>query len=273
MPLRELEHNRSIGMQLSALLETERLVHAFLFAGSGPEERRELGLAFAKALLCEKGEGDACGSCLSCRKFEDGNHEDLIMLAKPKDRAVISVPQVEELQDRLRFAPYGPRYAVVIEDAQLMNTQAQNKLLKLLEEPPAGVVFILLSESSDALLSTVVSRCSCYWLEEGERNADPRLTAMARDMLRLIFEGAPFYKKKNAVKDIIDSREDGRAMGLEFIDILEELLLKEAVKLSGTSSPDNAKIKTARRALSDARVCLRQAHSVGYTLKQLCLRV
>ena len=162
---------------------------------------------------------------------------------------------------------------MVIEDAQLMNTQAQNKLLKLLEEPPAGVVFILLAESSDALLSTVVSRCSCYWLEEGERKDDPRLTAMAREMIRLIFEGAPFYRKKNAVKEIVDSKEDGRAMGLEFIDILEELLLREAVRLSGTESPDKEKIKTARRALADARVCLRQAHSVGYTLKQLCLRV
>lgn len=273
MSLRELDHNRSIGLQLCALLERGRLVHAFMFAGSGAEMRRELGLAFAKAVLCPEGTGDACGKCLSCRKFEDGNHEDLIVVSKPKDRASITVGQVEELQERLRFAPYGRNYAVIIEDSQLMNPQAQNKLLKLLEEPPEGVVFILLAESTDAMLPTVVSRCSCYWLEEGEKKASDDIVRMARDLARMIFEGAPFYKKRDALKDILDARDDGRLMALELIDVLEEVLLREAVRLSASKGPDMARIAAAEQACSEARRCLRQNHNTGYTLKQLCLRI
>lgn len=272
MSLRELEHDKAVGLQLLRLLERGTLVHAFLFAGSDAARRKDLGLAFAKAVLCA-GEGpDACGACLSCRKFEDGNHEDLIVLARAKDRAFITVDQIEELQERLRFAPYGLHYAVLIEDAQYMNPQAQNKLLKLLEEPPEGVVFALLAESADALLPTVVSRCSCYWLEETDAKARPEILNMARELARLIFEGAPFYRKRGALAPVLDAKEEGRAMGLELLGALEEILLRESLKLA-PGSPDLVLVKRAEEAAKDARLALRQNHNTGYTLKQFCLRI
>lgn len=273
MSLRGLSRNSSIGLQLSRLLEQEKVVHAFLFVGSDSESRRQLGFAFAKALLCPESKDDSCDGCTACRKFDDGNHEDMILIEKPDDKTTITVPQVEELQERLKYRPYGHIYAVVIDESQNMNQQAQNKLLKLLEEPPVQVVFILLADSADSLLSTVVSRCSCYYLNESaEKERSPYYDDAAR-LIMLTLSKEAFYKKRDCFKTVLDS-DDARDQAMEFLDIYEELLLKAAVKASASGFNEQIVcIKQAENALNDSRRYLRLGQNAAYTIKQLCLRV
>lgn len=274
MSLKELSQNQNIGVQLSRLLEQDRMFHAFLFAGGDESSRKALGDAFAKAVLCPQIKGDFCDNCPSCRKFDDGNQEDLIRIAKPSDKASILAGQIEELQQRLSFLSYGHAYAVIIEEAQLMNQQAQNKLLKSLEEPQADTVFILLAESTEALLPTVVSRCSTYWLEEAELQTSEELKKAASDFVKLILKKEAFYKKKNCLKAILDAKEEGREMALDFLLALEEKMRGELlIAAAFKKTEDIACLLQAEEACRDARRYLKQVHNVGYTLKQFCLRV
>jgi len=125
--MNELQHNSKIKDQISKMLDSGRTPHAFIFVGSSKESRLEMGNWLAGKVLCHDD--------LARLKFEHGNHEDFIRLSKPDDRESLGVPQIEELIEKLRFKPYGTCYAVIIEDAGIMLPQAQNKLLKTLEEP------------------------------------------------------------------------------------------------------------------------------------------
>ncbi|MBR2098159.1 MAG: hypothetical protein IJ926_00560 [Firmicutes bacterium] len=137
MSLADLFHNRAVADQLTALLAGGKLVHAFLFIG-GKDSRLQIGKELAKAILCESpAQGDSCGACVSCRKFDHGNHEDFLYLdletAPGNAKTQIGVDAVELLQEQLKLKPFGARHAVLIEEAHLLNTAAQNKLLKTLE--------------------------------------------------------------------------------------------------------------------------------------------
>ena len=158
MSLKQIKTNRRLAEQLSAILGSGKVVHAFLIAGGDSDERTELGMEFAKALLCAEMPGDSCGECLSCRKFDDGNHEDFIRVGRMSGKQSIVSDQIEELRNMLKFKPLGARNVVLIDDAGSMNAISQNKLLKCLEEPVSETVMILLASGRDELLQTVVSR-------------------------------------------------------------------------------------------------------------------
>ena len=274
MSLKELDKNRGLGQQLSGLLAKERLFHAFLFAGGDAQSRKELGDAFAKAILCPQSKDDYCASCAACRKFEDGNQEDLIRIVKPADKASIPVSMIEELQQRLSFRSFGDTYVVIIEEAQQMLPQAQNKLLKTLEEPLPSVVFLLLAENIDALLPTVVSRCTAYWLEEAEPQIREELQKAAKEFCKLILKKEAFYKKKSCLKAVLDAKGEERELALEFLRALEDARRGEMfIAATFKKTDDISCLAGAQEALTDARRCLKQLHNVGYTMKQLCLRV
>ena len=131
MSFAETNKNRAVAQQLRSLLNSGRLVHAFLFVGT-KEERLQTGRALARAILCvQPVQGDACGDCPSCRKFDHGNHEDFLYLdletAPGSAKTQIGVDAVEHLQEQLKLKPFGKRHVVLIEEAHLLNTAAQNR--------------------------------------------------------------------------------------------------------------------------------------------------
>ncbi len=274
MSLKQLSSNKHIAEQLSSLLSGKRLIHAFLFCGGSSESRDALGLAFAKALLCTESEDDSCDLCLSCRKFEQGDCEDLIIAEKPEDKASITVSVIEELQQKLRFKPYGSRHVVIVRDAHLMNMQAQNKFLKSLEEPASDTVMILLSESRDALLSTVLSRCSTYYLEEASALVSDIASAAADQMLELIAQGAAFYRKKQCLEPVLTAKDQQRELALSFLDICLERL-SEAVSDAGHPLDKDIKkvFLNASKAVIEAQRQVRTQQNTSYSLKQMCLRI
>ena len=256
-----LKANNKISEQIKKMQDSGRMGHAFLFIGGSRESRSEIGRWLAGEIICR--------TELDRQKFEHGNHEDLIVVSKPEDRETMVVSVIGELTEKLRFKPFGSCYAVIIEDAHLMRQEAQNKLLKTLEEPASEAVIILLSERKDAILPTVQSRCNTYILEDAECDAGDAAKATAELFLQQVRKGAPYYRKKAVLADIIADKDNGREKALEFLDIFEEKLEKEL--LGGASD-----IEVLSRALKQAetgRKYLKQVHSVAYTLKQMCLRV
>ncbi|MBE9581589.1 MAG: DNA polymerase III subunit delta' [Proteobacteria bacterium] len=144
---------------LTRILENNRLAHALLFTGVDGIGRQTTAKAMAMALNCLKPVGtSACGVCRSCKKVISGNHPDVIIV-KPSG-TFIKIDQVRSLRKTLRFAPLeGGRRVIIINDAQTMNLEASNAMLKILEEPPNDTYIILTASQTTDLLPTIVSRC------------------------------------------------------------------------------------------------------------------
>ena len=111
-------------------------------------------------LLCEQGGPDPCNQCHSCKQAESGNHPDIIRVTHEKPNS-ISVDDIRtQVNNTVDIKPYqGPYKVYIIPQADLMTPQAQNALLKTIEEPPEYAVFLLLTENAETLLATINSRC------------------------------------------------------------------------------------------------------------------
>ncbi|TKI58040.1 DNA polymerase III subunit delta' [Brevibacillus antibioticus] len=139
-------------------LRNERLAHAYLLAGPKGSGKKQMALHLAKSLFCTEREADACGACVTCRRIEGGNHPDVLFITP--DGASIKIDQIRSLQKEMAMrAVESSRKVYIIEHVDKMTTQAANSLLKFLEEPPVGVLALLLTEHSHAILPTILSRC------------------------------------------------------------------------------------------------------------------
>jgi DNA polymerase-3 subunit delta' len=169
----------------------ERMPHAILFHGEAGTGKADFIEAFAQSLLCEnvKPDGFACGACVSCGWFSQHNHPDYRRVrpealedeataegedgadadtgkkAKKAPSKEIKIEQIRQLADFMNISTHrqGLR-VVVLYPAEALNTPASNALLKTLEEPPPGTVFLLSSNSLDRLLPTILSRCRKFAL-------------------------------------------------------------------------------------------------------------
>ena len=122
--------------------------------------RKSLANAFALSLLCEKGMEEPCMQCHACKQVLSGNHPDLIYVTHEKP-ASIGVDDIrEQINDTIQVRPYSSYYKIyIVDEAEKMTVQAQNALLKTIEEPPAYAVILLLTTNQDAFLPTILSRC------------------------------------------------------------------------------------------------------------------
>lgn len=171
MAFRDVVNQDHAVLLLRLAVRAGRVGHAYLFVGPAGVGRRTLALAFAQLLNCVRPDGDACGECDPCRKIARGTHPDVRILDVTRGQYLeapgkehrgkeIPVDQVRALRQDAAYAPYEGRWKVyIVADAERMNPSSANSLLKILEEPPPRVTFILIAESSVALLPTIVSRC------------------------------------------------------------------------------------------------------------------
>ena len=142
------------------LARRDRLSHAWLLLGEDGEELEKLALFTARALLCASPGEKPCGVCPHCRKMLKGIHPDLITLEREADKREISVKQARALRQEVWITPNeAARKVFLIPEADAMNAEAQNALLKVLEEPPPYAAFLLLGRNPGAFLPTVRSRC------------------------------------------------------------------------------------------------------------------
>jgi len=146
--------------QLRAALQNKIISHAYLFLGPAGVGKRLTAYSFAAALNCQSPEQGykPCGKCPSCHKMEHGNYPGLLLI-EPQGQS-IKIEQIREIQARISYKKLEGKYQIVImQDAQNMTADAANSLLKVLEEPPQGTVFILLADQSRSMLPTILSRC------------------------------------------------------------------------------------------------------------------
>ncbi|MBG9749672.1 DNA polymerase III subunit delta' [Bacillus thuringiensis] len=140
-------------------IRKEKVAHAYIYEGNKGIGKYQVALLYAKTLLCNNGSNsEPCHACKNCTRIDTGNHPDIIYI-KP-DGASIKKEQIEELQKEFSYASFeSGKKIYIIENAEKMTANAANSLLKFLEEPESDCIAILLTERSNALLSTIISRC------------------------------------------------------------------------------------------------------------------
>ena len=202
----------------------QKLHHAFLMHGRAGIGKYDFALNFSKALLCPNtdGNGHACDKCPSCHWFDDESHPDFRLISpeqesspdedapvakKTKKKTQISVAQIRELSDFLSLSSHqtsGLRI-VLINPAEALNQASANALLKMLEEPAPGVIFILVAHQLQRLLPTILSRCqkvnmpvpdqvqALAWLNmKGVPNPEQQLAYLEGSPIKVLSEQAQF---------------------------------------------------------------------------------
>ena len=152
--------HKDILKYISSAVENNRVSHAYILNGERGSGKKMLANLFAMTLLCETGDNEPCGKCHSCKQAESGNHPDIIRVTHEKPNS-ISVDDIRtQVNNTVDIKPYqGPYKVYIIPQADMMTPQAQNAILKTIEEPPAYAVFLLLPENAETLLPTINSRC------------------------------------------------------------------------------------------------------------------
>ena len=158
MPFDDIRgHSRQV-LILQSMLRSGHLPHAFLFTGIEGIGKRMVAAGLVKALNCLTLSDDFCGQCLPCRKIGKMAHPDVQVVEPEKN--VLKIEQVRALQQDIVLKPLeGKKKAVIIDQAEKMNAQAANCLLKTLEEPPEDTVLVLIAKAVSDMLPTVLSRC------------------------------------------------------------------------------------------------------------------
>lgn len=158
--------------------EAGRLANAYLFSGENGIGKRTFANLLAKGLVCDAVSLRPCGECKGCRRFDAQKHPDVIrVLPLPKEKTI----KIDSLRDMIASlsarSVEGKKRVILIENAERMTPQAQNCLLKTLEETPEGTYFLMTAEAERALLPTVRSRCCVIRMHEW---TEDRITEVLR---------------------------------------------------------------------------------------------
>ncbi len=160
MTYNEIFGQDKIVSHLKEAVAGKKTSHAYIFCGEDGSGKRMMAECFAQSLVCESGTGVACGECKACKESMSGNHPDIKYVTHAKPR-IISVDEIrEQLNNDIVIKPYnGGKKIYIIDEAEKLNEQAQNAMLKTIEEPPEYGVVILLVNNAGTLLPTIKSRC------------------------------------------------------------------------------------------------------------------
>jgi DNA polymerase-3 subunit delta' len=266
MPFRDIVGHRRLVELVARSIRRGTLPPSLLLAGPEGVGKRKLAIAAAQALNCQnprtsETDVDACGVCPSCSKIARGIHPDVIVI-EPGETGTIKIDAVRDVIDRAGYRPFeGRRRVVIIDQADGLVAQAQNALLKTLEEPPSASAFLLVTSRPDALLPTVLSRCprlrfrpldadavAQVLIKQGRPEAEARATAAAADgsiAHALAATGDGLVDARGAairVLELAKATDDGRRR----LDLAQALL----PKTSGGSAADREHVAVKLRAMA-----------------------
>jgi DNA polymerase-3 subunit delta' len=161
MPFADVIGHRHLVDQLRQAVARKRVPQSLLFAGPEGVGKRAVAVALAQAVNCpDAREGDACGTCQVCRRIAAGTHSDVVLLDAGGEASIKIKALRERVLDAVGYRPFeGARRVFIVDPADEMTVEAQDALLKTLEEPPASALLMLVTAYPDTLMPTIQSRC------------------------------------------------------------------------------------------------------------------
>ena len=161
MAFKDIVGNAGVKKILHRALKQQKLPNSLLFAGHEGIGKKQAALVVAKALNCLKKTADACEGCANCRAINHANFPDVMLISPVKD--VLKIDQMRLLKDTAYMKPMAGRKRVfIIDEAEKMNDEAMNSLLKILEEPPSFSHVILITPNPFRIIPTIKSRCQTF---------------------------------------------------------------------------------------------------------------
>lgn len=224
--------NEKIRKELKKTIENNKILHSYMFIGNEGIGKKLIAKEFAKNILCQEKNG--CNKCKSCIEFINNNNPDFYILESEERN--IKIEQIRYIQKKVQEKPIiSNKKIYIIDNADTMTKEAQNCLLKTLEEPPEFVIIILIGKNEDAFLSTIKSRCMIMHFNEIE---DEKISQYLKErfgmnninstMLRT-FEGS--IGKAIKLKDKIETYNqiDNIIYSLENKDIIDIINLSNII--------------------------------------------
>lgn len=157
---KEIVGHEEIIQHLQNAIRLGKVSHAYILSGEKGSGKKLLANTFAMALQCEKKDIDPCQECRSCKKAISRNHPDIIYITHEKPNSIGIEDIRTQLIEDVMIKPYCSSYKIyIVDEAEKLTLQAQNALLKTIEEPPAYAVIMLLTSNMEAFLPTITSRC------------------------------------------------------------------------------------------------------------------
>ncbi len=160
--------NEKIKKTVEGFVVSGKIPHAILIEGDNHSKVKDIALYIAKAAVCNS-KSIPCGNCKNCHLADADTHPDIIHITTIDGKKFLSVSQIRDVRTEAFVKAHSAANKIfIIEEAHRMNEQAQNALLKVLEEPPKNVIFILLVPSKTVLLDTIISRCVLLSVQESD---------------------------------------------------------------------------------------------------------
>ncbi len=257
-------------------ISSENIAHAFLFTGPRGSGKTTTGRLLAKALNCQnrkEGKFEPCGKCESCQEIVNQNAIDLIEIDAASNRGI---DDIRELKEGIGFSPVKSKYKVfILDEAHQLSKDANNALLKTLEEPPEHAIFILATTESRKMLPTIVSRCQRFDFrrlsaeeienylktilkKEGVDFEEEAVSAIAeaadgglRDALSMLDQVLSFTEKnikKEKVFEILGLAEE--KISLDIIENIANKKVKEAIEILNQSVFKGSSPEEAARSIT-----------------------
>jgi len=254
--------------RLRALLAAKRLPHAILIEGPEGVGKRTLARALVAAALCLEKKDEACGTCRSCRLLAAGAHPDFVPLGVPDEARAIPIAAVRGderaglrgLSRPLAMKPtLSSRVAALVPDAERMTEEAQNALLKTIEEPPGAALAILTTERPAGLLPTVRSRCAAV-----------RLAPLpTEEVVRYLTGVADHAPEEAALLADASGGRIGVALGLSGPEVARarDFVVQHLSRLTEGAAPSRSLVDEVRDVTEDATPKARLAAQRGAVLR------
>ncbi len=274
MKITGFDINNPIQQVLSVAISAGRMPHAVILEGGSVSERMELAKKLAAALVCSEKADAPCGGCAHCIKSAADSHPDVLIYSVEDKPKAFKVDIVREIRNKAYIIPNeADRKVFILENSHTMGVEGQNAILKILEEPPSFVNFIMLCSSKSGFLPTVLSRATVYSLGETKAAADDSLPReKVIEAAKGIALGAAALEDIEIVKAAGVFEKDTKLLRAA-LPVIQEMF-SAALRVKYSAAEENTEFGTVPQELStrlSARALLNLVESIDEVLNALLL--